>query len=67
LKHDLQRRFGASLSDEAVEVVTSVEPVFLQTAFDAMTTRHGSVDAYLREVLGVTPQMLAALNERLVE
>jgi hypothetical protein len=32
-----------------------------------MTTRHGSVDAYLREVLGVTPQMLAALNERLVE
>jgi protein tyrosine/serine phosphatase len=67
LKHDLQRRFGASLSDEAVKVVTSVEPVFLQTAFDAITTRHGSVDAYLREVLGVTPQMLSALNERLVE
>jgi protein-tyrosine phosphatase len=67
LKHDLQRRFGASLSDEAVKVVTSVEPVFLQTAFDAITTRQGSVEAYLREVLGVTPRMLAALNERLVE
>jgi protein tyrosine/serine phosphatase len=67
LKHDLQRRFGADLSDEAVKVVTSVEPVFLQTAFDAMTTRHGSVDAYLREVLGVTPRILSALNEQLVE
>jgi protein tyrosine/serine phosphatase len=67
LKTDLQRRFGARLSDEAVKVVTSVEPVFLQTAFDAMTTRQGSVEAYLEEALGVTPRMLAALNERLVE
>jgi protein tyrosine/serine phosphatase len=66
LKEDLQRRFGAQMSDEAVQVVTSVEPVFLETAFDAIVARYGSVDSYLEEVLSVTPAVREALAERLV-
>ena len=66
LRRDLERRFGASLSDEAVNVVVSVDPQFLQTAFDAVTGRYGTVDVYLAEVLGVTPQVREALLERLV-
>jgi len=42
LKADLQRRFGAQLSDEAVRVVTSVEPLFLEAAFEAIIARHAA-------------------------
>ncbi len=66
LRRDLERRFGASLSDEAVNVVVSVDPQFLQTAFDAATGRYGTLDVYLAEVLGVTAQVREALVERLV-
>jgi protein-tyrosine phosphatase len=66
LRRDLERRFGAPLSDEAVHVVVSVEPRFLQAAFDSATARYGSIDAYLAGVLGVTAQVREALIERLV-
>jgi protein tyrosine/serine phosphatase len=66
LRRDLERRFGAPMSDEAVNVVVSVDPQFLQTAFDSVTERYGTVDVYLAEVLGVTPQVRDALVERLV-
>jgi len=67
LKADLQHRFGAQLSDEAVRVVTSVEPVFLEAAFEAILARHGSVESYLEEVLSVTPAVRHALAVRFVE
>jgi protein-tyrosine phosphatase len=66
LKADLQRRFGATMSDEAVRVVTSVEPAFLESAFGAIRQRHGNISAYLEDVLGVTSQMREALIDRLV-
>jgi protein tyrosine/serine phosphatase len=44
----------------------SVEPRFLQAAFDSATARYGSIDAYLADVLGVTAQVREALIERLV-
>jgi protein-tyrosine phosphatase len=66
LRADLQRRFGAGMSDEAVRVVTSVEPDFLESAFDAIRQRHGSTEAYLTAVLNVTPEMREALADRLI-
>jgi protein tyrosine/serine phosphatase len=66
LRADLQRRFGAAMSDEAVRVVTSVEPDFLECAFDAIRQRHGTTEAYLTAVLNVTPEMREALADRLV-
>jgi hypothetical protein len=44
----------------------SVHPDFLDTAFTAITERHGSVDAYARDMLGVTPGMIAQMEERLL-
>jgi protein tyrosine/serine phosphatase len=67
LKADLQRRFGALLSDEAVRVVTSVEPLFLEAAFEAIIARHGSVESYLEDVLFVPPVVRHALAARFVE
>jgi protein tyrosine/serine phosphatase len=66
LRADLQRRFGAAMSDEAVRVVTSVEPDFLESAFDAIRQRHGTTEAYLTAVLNVTPEMREALADRLI-
>jgi len=66
LKADLQRRFGAPMSDEAVRVVTSVEPAFLDSAFEAIKRRHGSTAAYLVDALGVTPEVRAALAAQLI-
>jgi protein tyrosine/serine phosphatase len=66
LKADLQRRFGAPLSDEAVRVVTSVEPIFLDSAFEAIQQRHGSTENYLVDALGITPEMREGLKARLI-
>jgi protein-tyrosine phosphatase len=66
LRRDLERRFGAPMSDEAVNVVVSVDPQFLQAAFDSVTNRFGTVDFYLAEALGVTATVRDALVERLV-
>jgi protein-tyrosine phosphatase len=67
LRHGLERRLGATLSEDAVRVITCVEPVFLETAFAAIAARHGNLLTYLREVLGLTPAIREALAERLVQ
>lgn len=59
--------FGRSMDDAAVRVLMGVEAEFLDRAFKAMADRHGSVESYAREVLGVTPQLQAGLEARLVE
>jgi protein-tyrosine phosphatase len=66
LRHDLQLRFGATMSEDAVRIVLSVEPIFLQSAFDSIIARHRSVDGYLADVMHVTPALRDALVTRLV-
>jgi protein-tyrosine phosphatase len=55
LRDDLYKRFGDGMSEEAIRVVTSVEPAFLQSAFDAIAHRYGDIDRYLQEVMLLTP------------
>lgn len=59
--------FGMGMDDAAMRVLMGVESPFLETAFAAMRERHGSVESYAREVLGVTPEMIAAMERNLVE
>ena len=49
------------IEPEALRVLMGVEPEYLETAFAAICERHGSIDAYQSEVLGVD----SALRERL--
>lgn len=58
--------FGRSMDDAAVRVLMGVEAAFLDRAFKSMTERHGSVEGYARDMLGLTPEMLAGLEARLV-
>ncbi len=58
--------FGRDMDDAAVRVLMGVQPEFLDRALGVMIERHGSVDGYARDVLGLTPEMLAGLEQRLI-
>ena len=54
--------------DEAVmRVLMGVEEEYLATALSAIDERHGSLEGYLREALGVDDAMTAALRAALIE
>lgn len=56
---------GQMPSQDAVVAFLGVEPAFLNAAFDAVEARHGSVDAYLEQVIGVDAALRARIVERL--
>jgi protein tyrosine/serine phosphatase len=62
----LAEAFGREPSTEAVRVFLGVHASWLETAFAAIEGRHGSVEAYLEQVLGLTPDRREALAERLL-
>jgi protein tyrosine/serine phosphatase len=63
----IREAYGDDMSDEAVRVFMTVQPVYLDSAFAAIEARNGSVDAYLREELGLTDERREALASRLVQ
>jgi protein-tyrosine phosphatase len=58
--------FGHAMDDAAVRTLMSVHPDYLTTAFAAIRERHGSVKDYAAEHLGMTPQRLRRIEEKLV-
>lgn len=62
--HSLSER---NLSDAALRVVLGVEAVYLDTAFAAIRERHGSVEAYAEDVLGIGPAHVSAMEARLID
>ncbi|MFN7107386.1 MAG: tyrosine-protein phosphatase [Brevundimonas sp.] len=59
----LHKVTGRIASDDAIVAFLGVEAAYLEAAFAEVEARHGSVDAYLREALGVD----TARRERIVE
>jgi protein tyrosine/serine phosphatase len=62
----LRQSFGDRLSPEAVALLCSAEPAFLEAALDSIAARHGGIDAYLDEVVGVTPARRERIARRLI-
>jgi protein tyrosine/serine phosphatase len=58
----LNRREGRGLDDAAMRVLMAVHPDYLHTAFAAIKARHGSVEAYIRDHLGVDAARAAAIR-----
>ena len=56
---------GRKPSDDAVVAFMGVEPAYLDAAFAAIDQRHGSVDAYLEQVIGVDDPLRLRIIERL--
>lgn len=46
--------------------VYRVEPQYLAAAVEAIEAKHGSLDAYIRDVLGVTQAQASAIKRRLI-
>jgi len=61
IARQLETLTGRKASHAAVTAFIGVEPVYLETALDEIAARHGSVDDYLEQVLGVD----AALRDRI--
>lgn len=59
--------FGPAMDDAAVNVLMGVDAEFLDRAFTVMTQRYGSIENYACEVLGVTPQIVEAMERCLIE
>jgi len=60
----MEERLSRKLDSAALRPMLGVEVGYLRNAFDAMAARHGSVDAYMREVLGVDDRQRGILRER---
>jgi protein-tyrosine phosphatase len=58
---------GRSLPPDMVLTVLRVRPQMLEAAFESIAARAGSIDAYLSDTLGVTPQMRERFAARLLE
>ena len=61
IRRRIQELYGRPASDEAVIAFLGVEPAFIEAAFASIEARHGSLDGYLADVLGVD----SAARERL--
>ncbi len=66
LRGQIEERFGEGLTEEAIQVVTRVDPIFLKRAFGAVTAKFGSIEAYAWHALDCPPDKVANLRSRLV-
>ncbi|MEV4198756.1 tyrosine-protein phosphatase [Micromonospora globbae] len=64
---EAMRRRQPELDVEAVLPVLEVRPEYLDAAYDEVRRVHGSVEAYLRDGLGLTDEVIAALRAQLLE
>lgn len=58
---------GKTPTEDAVRTALGVEAHYLENAFAAIRQRHGSIDAYLEEALGVDEHMRQAIHDRILE
>jgi protein-tyrosine phosphatase len=55
------------LSPDVIRAIMGSDPDYLRTSFAVIEERHGGVEPYLRDVLDVGPQQLAAIRQELLE
>jgi protein-tyrosine phosphatase len=65
IARQLEAMSGRPASHDAVVAFLGVEPVYLETALSEIAARHGSVDAYLEQALGVDAVLRERIGERL--
>ncbi len=58
---------GREPTDEGLIAAMGVEAIYLETAFKAIEAEAGGVDAYLDDVLGVTPSVRDRLLQKLLD
>lgn len=64
---DAIKTLARQMEPEILRVIMGVEPEYLEAAFAVIAEKHGSIDGYLRDVLGVDDRLRGRLREVLVE
>lgn len=64
---DTFKATARKMDPEVVRVIMGVEPEYMESAFAMIAEKHGSIDGYLGEVLGVDNALRGKLREQLVE
>lgn len=62
----VRQNFGAAMSDDALRMLMSVQPKWLETAFASIRDRDGTVRDYAESRLGVTPDRLRKIEDNLL-
>lgn len=62
----IRARYGAEIKEDAVRMLMSVNPVFLDAALATVRRDHGDVASYAESVLNFTPEMHEAMVDKLV-
>jgi protein-tyrosine phosphatase len=62
----VERVTGRRASDEALRVAVTAYPAYLDAFFASIDAAHGSVDAYLEDVLGVDADLRGRIHARLL-
>jgi len=65
IARQLETMTGRRAAHDAVVAFLGVEPVYLETALAEIAARHGSIDGYLEQVLGVDAALRDRIGERL--
>ena len=65
IARQLETMTGRPVAHDAVVAFLGVEPVYLETAMGEIAARHGSVESYLEEALGVDATLRDRIGERL--
>jgi protein tyrosine/serine phosphatase len=58
---------AGELDEEILRILMGVEAEYLETALDKIAEKHGSIDGYLRDVLGVDDALREKLRQATVE
>ena len=66
MREAVREATGRIASDEAMMTAMRVEPEYLETTFTVVREAHGSLDGYLDQVLGLSPDLRARLHDRLL-
>lgn len=62
----IRQRYGAQITDEAIETLMGVDAMYLDAATRTINERYGSAERYAEEVLGVNAARREALREKLI-
>lgn len=66
MKQAIAEGAGREPSEAAVKVAMGVDEAFLEAALAAIEAQHGTIDAYLKDVLGIDAALRAKVEARLV-
>lgn len=61
------QQHGRAPSLETMRFVMGVTPEYLERSFGVITEQHGSIDSYMRDVLGVSDERRAQIEARLFD